>query len=223
MLSVISSSSSDGANPLVASAAATFSTNADDRGERGSALLPLPPRPAGLAQRPLPERHHQTVCLGHPDELGGREQTPLRVLPADQGLDPADLAGRQVEHRLVVQAQLVAIDRPAEVGFLLEPGHHRRRHSRFVGGERRPPRALRLVERDVGVPEQIGRADLSALSEGDPDTRPDGNLPPVEQHRRSHGVQQALRDRLGGGRIDVVLEQDRELVAAEAGDGVAQA
>src|SRR3954452_5338291 len=52
--------------------------------------------------------------LGERDEVARRDQTALRVVPADERLDADHAAGLQVEHRLVVEDELVAADRPLQ-------------------------------------------------------------------------------------------------------------
>ena len=51
----------------------------------------------------------------------GDTQPSSRMLPAQQRLDAAQLAGARVDARLVVQRQLVALDRVAQAAFELQP------------------------------------------------------------------------------------------------------
>ena len=61
------------------------------------------------------ERRHQAVVIDRTQEMTRLQQAAARVLPADQRLQPGDLAGAQVDHRLVVEQQLVAGDAVTEV------------------------------------------------------------------------------------------------------------
>jgi hypothetical protein len=69
----------------------------------------------GLVERHLQDQAGQRVAepgfLGERDEVVGRDQAEVGVLPADQGFDPVDLAGGRVEGRLVVQDELAVFDR----------------------------------------------------------------------------------------------------------------
>ena len=63
---------------------------------------------ARLAQHPAAERHDQPALLGERDELVRRDDAARRVLPAHERLDADELAGREVDDRLVVARQLAA-------------------------------------------------------------------------------------------------------------------
>ena len=52
---------------------------------------------------------HETGVLGEGDELEWGDQTEAGVRPADQRFDGEDLAGAQVQLRLVVQDEVAAL------------------------------------------------------------------------------------------------------------------
>jgi hypothetical protein len=87
------------------------------------------------------------------------------------------------------------------------------------------PLRLGVVHRRVGVAQQrVGIA--GRLGEGDPDARPHARRRRAARRERHRGAQRAddpLGDRLGVARPAHVLEQDGELVPAEARDRVAPA
>ena len=94
-----------------------------------------PPRQArALAQRavehPAGQVGDQAGALGQRHELAGREQAARRVLPAHERLDADHRAGAQRDLRLVVQDELVLVDRAAQLGEQRE----RARASRGRGG-----------------------------------------------------------------------------------------
>ena len=78
---------------------------------------------------------------------------------------------------------------------------------------------LRAVHRDVGVAHHLLRRGLRGR-ERDPDRGADEQLAPVDHERRLQAVQDALGDDRGLARVADVVEQERELVAGEPGDGV---
>ena len=59
-------------------------------------------------QHPFADRHDQADFLGERDELVGRDQPALGMVPAQQRLEAGDLAGLQVDERLVVELELAA-------------------------------------------------------------------------------------------------------------------
>src|ERR1035437_2155120 len=72
---------------------------------------------ARLAEDPPAQLEDEAALFGDRDELRGREQTALGVLPADQGLDAFDLAVGDRHDRLVEQPQLFAFDRAAQLSL----------------------------------------------------------------------------------------------------------
>ena len=52
------------------------------------------------------------------------------MLPADERLEADDPVGREVHDRLVMEPQLVALERPPEVVLELDPFERRRAHLR---------------------------------------------------------------------------------------------
>ena len=149
------------------------------------------------------------------------------MVPADQGLEPIDLPARQMDHRLVVEDELLVVDGSLQVRLQLQPPQRRVVHLGFEDLIAVLPRFLRDVHRDVGVAEELLRSlrtDRPVRTRArDPDARPDEDLLPVELERSV----QRLEDPNGDvGRTDAlatVLEQDRELVATEPGRRVRRA
>ena len=161
--------------------------------------------------------------LGDGDELARRDQAQLGVPPAEQRLGAEHLGRLQVEEGLEVELELVVGDGLAQAALEREPldglGVHRGRVELVVVA------ALLLgpVHRRVGVAHQGLRVVAVGGVDGDAHARRDEELAAVDpegvvdRRRRSSGD-------LGG----VLLGRDarneeRELVAAEARDGVALA
>ena len=63
----------------------------------------------------------ETGALGQGDELVRRNQTVLGVLPANQGFDADAAIVAQADFGLVVQGQLVTLDRPTQVADHRQP------------------------------------------------------------------------------------------------------
>ena len=102
--------------------------------------------------------------LGQADERERRHQTALGVLPADERLEPDDPVGPEVDDRLVVGAQLVALEGAPEVALEIEAlerlGAHRRVEQREVPGRI----ALGPDHRDLGLAQQLVRGDPARLA-----------------------------------------------------------
>jgi hypothetical protein len=114
---------------------------------------------------------------------------------------------------------VVLVERSPQLGLQLQTGQRRRVHPRH---ERRVPvlpAGLGRVHRQVRPSQQVAGYLVRCRTEGDPDAGPDHQLGALDDQRRPHD----LEDALGDGMLAVmahVLEEDGELVAAQAGDGV---
>ena len=108
----------------------------------------------------------QIRLLGDGDELRRPDVAVRRVVPARERLEADDLAGRDRGLRLIVDFQLVVLDRLAQLLRQDAALAHRFVH---VGGEEADARAALLlgaVEREVGVGEQLARVFAVAREHG---------------------------------------------------------
>ncbi len=146
------------------------------------------------------------------------------MLPADQRLRADELTRAEVDLRLVVEPQLPALERALQ---LLLDRHRLDRALAHLGVEELGARAaagLGPVHRGVGVLHQTLVADLVAgLGQRHADRRGQAQLRPAGPDRLGDRALQAVghADRLEHPADG--LAQDRELVAAEAGDRVLRA
>ena len=157
----------------------------------------------------------------------GRVEAAFRVLPPHEGFEPFDLAGLQDDDRLVVQDELVAVDRSLQVGLQLEAAQRGVVHRRFEHLVATLACFLRHVHRDVRVAQQLFRAFGSGSARvvrgRDTDRRADEHFLVLELERAFERGEDPRRDL---GRLDAVggvLEEDRELVATEPRSGVGRA
>src|SRR5216684_1308861 len=196
--------------------------DADLQGGHVEPLLPAPHLPARLAQHPPADGQDEPRLLRQRDELGRREQPATGMLPAHQRLRAGDLAGRQRHHRLVVETELAALQRAAQVGLELEQLHRAVVH----GGVElyAASAALRLgaIEGGVCVAQEILGPGVECVAVGDADAHAAEHLLATEHER---GAQRVLKTVGHLERIVArlhVLEQDGELVAAQTRHGVAR-
>ncbi|KFC76130.1 hypothetical protein FG94_00466 [Massilia sp. LC238] len=77
-----------------------------------------------------------------------------RPLPAHQRYDAGGAAGRQIHPRLVMQHEVLQVERPAQLHFRLEPGTDGREAARLEEAEAVLPFGLDRLHRDVRILEQ---------------------------------------------------------------------
>jgi hypothetical protein len=111
------------------------------------------------------------------------------------------------------------LDRPPQVALHVEPAHHLRVHRGVEDRVAALAVGLRAVHGDVGVAHHLVRRRVRG-GDRDPDRRVDEQLAPLQLERDLQRRQDALGDhrRLAG--VADVVEQERELVAAQARDRV---
>ena len=151
----------------------------------------------------------------------GGDEAALRVLPADERLDAREPARLEVDDRLVAEVQLVELDRLLELHRELVPVADGLVHARVEDLEPRLAARLRHVHRHVGVADHVGRPLDRVAGPGDADARGDRDRLAGDVVRRAELADEPLGHRPRPAQVRQVLGQDRELVAAQAGDDVA--
>ena len=164
--------------------------------DRDGQVRVLEPPLGALAQRgvehPAREVGDRAGALGERDELVGLQQPVLGVLPAHERLDARHAVALERDLRLVVQDELVALDRAPQLAQEAEPG---RRVGIALGrvGLDAALGALGVVHRDVGALDQ--RRDVAPVlgREGDADARVELDGDPVQAERPAQRVVEARR------------------------------
>ncbi|MNU91309.1 hypothetical protein D3C71_811920 [compost metagenome] len=118
-------------------------------------VVPLPQLSAGLVQHPVAHRQDQPAALGNRDEHIRRQQTQLRVLPTQQRFGADDALLGAIELGLVMQHQLTALHRLAQVlqqaQLAIGIDLHRRGEERIAV----PAKLLGVVHGHVGMRHQL--------------------------------------------------------------------
>ena len=194
-----------------------------DRQQLGPRGLPGAQVRARLAQHPFADRHDQSALLEDRDEVRRRDDAAGRVVPTQQRLGAARPLGLQVEFRLVHQAELAALERPAKLcaeeragaGALVD-----------LGGEELEAVAAGLlgsIHGGIGGAQQ--RFDVLAVGreKRDADARADEELVAADIDRGAQPLDQLLRYECRVLGAHHVGEHDGELVAGNARHGIAGA
>ncbi len=110
---------------------------------------------AGLLHHPLADRHDQTGVLRQRNELAGTDRAVDVAGPAHQRFEADNLFGVGIDHRLVVERQLVVLERIAQREFELTAFFGRGVERGFVFAELAAARILGAIEREIGVAHQL--------------------------------------------------------------------
>ena len=195
----------------------------DRDGQRRVGLLPERGLPAGLLEDEEPDVDDQAGLLGDRDELERCDQAALRVPPAHERLGRDRALRDEVDHRLVPDLELAAIEGPAQLGLGAQarggPGAHRLVEQLVAAASA----LLGPVHRRVGVAQQGPGRVVRRGGERDSGTDREEVLAAVDHQRAVDLGREALSDLRGlVGRVDAGADDD-ELVAADARDGVRRA
>src|SRR5580704_17852378 len=174
---------------------------------------------ASLPEHPFAERHDQPDFLGDRNKFVGADQTPLRVIPAQQRLEATDLAARKLDKRLIVELELVGQQRLAQVEFQTAALLHLSVHLRLEEMVAAAPVCLGAIERHVGVAQQLIGLVAVGRRHGNAYTGADDDLVAMNLER----LQQRFND-LGGKLASLagagLALHDGKLIAAKAGNRI---
>ena len=186
---------------------------------------PLGRLPARGVEHPGPERHDEPGFLAQSEELLGQQQTALGMTPAHERLGTHHRPAVQIDHRLVVQLELVALHGPLQVGLERQPAADLTGKHRLVLGDAAAVLrlvTLRVVHRHVRLREHLLRGNPLPRGDRDPDTGMREDLPATQIHRLPNLVEQPGRDVVRLGPVVEIFKQDDELVAAHPRGGVSR-
>ena len=198
--------------------------NLYDRYPAARAIESLPRLLLGArgAQHPVSQRNDEAGLFGERDEIVGLDHAAGRMLPADERFESGNDAGRDFYDRLVVDDELLALERLTHVALQRQLAH--RSVVDFGGVELDivPAFVLCLVHRRVRVLDE--RVDVGAVVrvDGNTDARRYKELVIVDDERIVERRDDLVRDGANVRFACHVGQHDDELVASRAGDGIAR-
>ena len=147
------------------------------------------------------------------------------MVPAQQRFQPDHPPGIKFDLRLIEQFELVVLDGRMQAFADGDPFAHLLIEFANMEAEAGAALILGAIERQVGFGHhRLGVGDVSAIG-NHADAGAGVNLIAVDGDRRRNRSADLCRQRLGAGNVAHVLLQQRELIAAKAGDhiGIAHA
>ncbi|MNI31681.1 hypothetical protein D3C73_855690 [compost metagenome] len=145
------------------------------------------------------------------------------MLPTHQRLDADQAAGLEVMHGLVMHAQLVLLQRPAQLKCGLDPLLRMGGQLFGIQGVAIATCALGLEQRGVGVAQQLFGAQRIARKQADANTRVDEQLVVIDRELLAQTIKDPLSQRRRLHQLRAVFCQHRELVTTQPGQGNARA
>ena len=150
------------------------------------------------AEHPFADRDDQADLLGERDELGRRHHALLGMVPADQGLEAADLVASRGRRPAGSAARTRRLRAPC-AGRV--PVARRACICASISGSKKrigaAAVALGAVQRQVGVAHQLVGVDAVVRADGDADAGADHDLMAVDVVGRAERLDDALRQRGG--------------------------
>ena len=172
--------------------------------QRMAGLRPGAGLSAGGVEDPAAERSNQPRGLRYRNELAGRDRATVRMPPAHQRFGAHDPIGARVELRLIHDAELLALERVAQVPLQAAAKHHLAMHRPVEEAPAAATLLLGPMQRQIRVAEQPIMAVAVLGDESDPDAGGQVNLLVPDQERR-------------GDRLDDLLREHRRTVRSRAG------
>lgn len=170
------------------------------------------------AQNPFSERHDHSGALGEWDEHRRRDDSALWVVPPHEGLEALETAGNKGDDWLVMKGELVPGDCLAQLGLEGQPLDQRLVHGGLEDLDLSFAEALCAMHRKVGVAQQL-LCTAFDLADHDADGGVGCDGPAMDGDRCANDLEDLSCNRA---RLFLcrVLEQDGELVTAEASDRI---
>ena len=181
---------------------------------------------AGRAEHPRADGHDEPGVLGHADELDRRPEDPRLLLPPQQCLEAFYFAGLHIDDGLVEQPEFVALERPIQRVGDAELLGARGTAALVEHFDARPSGLFGEVHGGVGVAQQVIRSlrRMDALRKWPGHRYPDAHrhvgVDAADRHRLAQALFEALGDLECDRCVGDVVEQQRELVTAEARDEI---
>jgi hypothetical protein len=139
------------------------------------------------------------------------------VVPANECFDAGDVRGLRVDLGLVVHRQLAGCNHLAQFLQGAQPVLAAERVIRLAVDAEAGAQVLGVVHRDIGSAQQGRDFETVLGEERDTDTRSHPHGDAVDRERSEQCLADHLGEHLGAAAVDV-QDEDRELVAAEAGE-----
>ncbi len=171
---------------------------------------------AGSPEHPFADRNDQARRFGDRNEVARRDHAPGGMTPAQKRLETADAIAGNVDERLIMELELPGGQGVLEIGFHRAPLLGFPIHVLLEEAMPAPALGFGLIERHVGVLEQIVRRLAVVGKQGDAHARADRDFQAVDDCRSAkaaRSVRTTTSPTCEGEATSI--EDDGEFVAAE--------
>ena len=177
----------------------------------------------GAAQHPFADRDDEADLFGQGHEFGGHHEAARRMAPPQQRLETADAVEFQIVDRLIIDLELVVLERVAQIELQQPARLQARVHFRFEEPPGAAPVRLGAVKRDIGAFEQLVEGDAVARGQRNADARADRDAMSHDIVRGAQDLDDAMGQQRGLFRARHLALHDGEFIAARPRHGVALA
>ena len=192
----------------------------DRERQRATGHLRQRQRPAvALAEHPAADLRHQPDLGRDRKHDVGRDVAQVRMGPAQQHLEAVEPAGLDLDDGLPGEPQRLVLERRSQLVLEHELAPGAMAHLGVEDLDAVLAGGLRAVHRDVRAVQQLLGADR-LVGERDAHADPEPDDLPVDVERVLHRLDDALAEVAGDVHAVDLVDEDRELVAAEPGGGV---
>ncbi len=191
-----------------------------DRHCVGIIAPPLRELRAHLVQHPASDEDDQPRFVRVVHELGRRQHAPNGMMPAHECLEPAETLLLHVEDWLIRHVQLTAPQRVRELGLYAQAVHGLPMKPLVVHHRAGAALPLRVVHGRIRVVEQLARLRELVAVDAHADAERGEHVTPCERHQRAHDLVHRFGETHHLIFIQNGVQQDHELVAADAREEV---
>ena len=171
-------------------------------------------------KHPFAQRDDEADFLRQRDKVAGRQQTLLRMAPAQKRFKTSHIVAFQIHHRLIVNLKLISDQRAAQLDLHSPAVLHLCIHGALEEAERPSSVIFCTVQRQIGVAKKlVGRGAVFGTHR-DADACTDDDVLSLDRIGLAHFFDRAKGEGRGVGRLCNARLHDSELIPTHARDRI---
>ena len=184
----------------------------------GMVVLPGLQLLTGFEDQPVAGGIEQAGVLGGGDEMVGRNQALLGMVPAQEGFESYDLSACKLHDGLVMDTELAPGDGFAEFGFELEAVYSAGMHGLIEHFATGAPERFGAAHGDIGVLEKIFGARVRSSAHCNADAGGGANFAVLHDKWLGYEREDTIGNSHGIAGIGDTFEQDGKFISTHSGE-----